>query len=94
MIRKPSENWQQRNEGAAIRTVRTASAIATDGAKLARGGVHALRGIGCYCFAALWGFAAIMSTLTGGLQGGIFIGALAAFMVWRGNKAFAKARTG
>jgi hypothetical protein len=94
MIRKPPENWQPRDEGAAVRTVRTAAAVATGGARLARGGANALRGVGCYCFAALWGFAAIMSLLAGSLPGAIGIGALAAFMVWAGNRAFARARTG
>jgi hypothetical protein len=92
MIRKPPENWQRRDEGAAIRTVRTASAVATGGARFARGGVHALQGLGCYCFAAIWGFAALMSGLAGSLPSAISIGALAAFMVWAGNKAFARAR--
>jgi hypothetical protein len=94
MIRKPPENWQRRDEGAAVRTVRTASAVASGGARVARGGVYALRGVGCYCFGVLWGFAAIMSTLGGSLPSGIGIGALAALMFWGGNRAFAKARAG
>jgi hypothetical protein len=92
MIRKPPENWQQRDESKAVRTVRTASAVATGGAKLARGGVHALQGVGCYCFGVMWGFAAIMS-LGASLPSAIGTGAMAAFMFWVGNKAFAKART-
>jgi hypothetical protein len=92
MIRKPPADWQPLNEGAAVRTVRTASAVATGGARLARGGVHAVRGVGCYCFGALWGFAAIMSGLGGSLPSFIGIGAMAAFMFWAGNRAFAKAR--
>jgi hypothetical protein len=93
MIRKPPENWQPLDEGAAVRTVRTAAAVATGGARLARGGVHALRGLGCYCFAALWGFAAIMSGLSGSLPSAIGVGAMAALMFWAGNRAFAKAHT-
>jgi hypothetical protein len=92
MIRKPTADWQQLDEGAAIRTVRTAAAVAKGGARVARGGVHVARGLGCYLFAALWGFAAIMSGLGGSLPSFIGIGAMAAFMVWAGNRAFAKAR--
>lgn len=92
MIRKPPENWQQRDEGAAVRTVRTAAAVATGGARLARGGMHAARGLGCYCFGILWGFAAIMSGLAGSLPSAIGVGAMSAFMFWVGNRAFAKAR--
>jgi hypothetical protein len=92
MIRKPTADWQQHDDGAAVRTVRTAAAVAKGGAKLARGGVHVARGLGCYFFAALWGFAAIASGLGGSLPSFIGIGAMAAFMVWAGNRAFAKAR--
>ena len=91
MIRKSPENWQPRDEGTAVRTVRTAAAVAKGGARVASGGVHALRGVGCYFFAALWGFAAIASGLGGSLPSFIGIGAMAAFMVWAGNRAFAKA---
>ena len=92
MIRKPSADWQQLDEGAAVRTVRTATAVAKGSATLARRGGHAARGLGCYFFAALWGFAAILSGLGGSLPSFIGIGAMAAFMVWAGNRAFAKAR--
>ena len=51
-----------------------------------------LRGLVCYFFAAIWGFAALMSGLGGSLPSLIGIGAMAAFMVWAGNRAFAKAR--
>jgi hypothetical protein len=92
MIRKPSAEWQSLDEGAAVRTVRTATAVAKGSATLARRGGHAARGLGCYFFAALWGFAAILSGLGGSLPSFIGIGAMAAFMVWAGNRAFAKAR--
>jgi hypothetical protein len=59
---------------------------------VAQRGVHAVRGLVCYFFAALWGFAAIASGLGGSLPSVIGIGAMAAFMVWAGNRAFAKAR--
>jgi hypothetical protein len=92
MIRKPPADWQQFNEGAAVRTVRTAATVAKGSANVAQRGVHAVRGLVCYFFAALWGFAAIASGLGGSLPSFIGIGAMAAFMVWAGNRAFAKAR--
>jgi hypothetical protein len=92
MIRKPAANWQPLDEGAAVRSVRTAVAVAKGSASVARRGVYAVRGLVCYFFAALWGFAAIVSGLGGGLPSLIGIGAMAAFMFWLGNRAFAKAR--
>jgi hypothetical protein len=92
MIRKPPADWQQFNEGVAVRTVRTAAVVAKGSANVAQRGVHAMRGLICYGFAALWGFAAIASGLGGSLPSFIGIGAMAAFMVWAGNRAFAKAR--
>ena len=92
MIRKPPANWQPLNEGAAVRTVRAASAVAKGSATVARRGGYAARGLFCYFFAIIWGFAAIASGLGGSLPSLIGIGAMAAFMVWAGNRAFAKAR--
>jgi hypothetical protein len=93
MIRKPPTDWQQLNEGAAIRTVRTAAAVAKGSVGVARRGGHALRGLFCYFFAILWGFAGIAGGLaTGSLPSIIGVGAMAAFMFWLGNRAFAKAR--
>ena len=59
MIRKPTADWGRVDEGAAVRTVRTATAVAKGGANVARRGGHAVRGLICYGFAALWGFAAL-----------------------------------
>jgi hypothetical protein len=92
MIRKPPASWQQATDGATIRTVRTAAAITQGGVSVARRGGHAVRGMACYLFAALWGFAAIASGLAGDLPSLIGIGAMAAGMVWLGRRAFAKAR--
>jgi hypothetical protein len=92
MIRKPPADWQPLHEGAAVRTVRTAAAVATGSVNVARRGGHAVRGLFCYLFAILWGFAAIVSGLAGSLPSLIGIGAMAAFMVWAGRRAFAKAR--
>ena len=89
MIRKPPANWQPLDEGAAVRTIRTAAAVAKGSANVARRGVHALRGLMCYFFAIVWGFVAI--SLTGSLSM-IGMGAMAAFMFWLGNRSFAKAR--
>jgi hypothetical protein len=93
MIRKPPADWQPLNEGAAVRTVRTAAAVAKGSASVARRGGHAARGLGCYFFAAIWGFAAIASGLGGSLPSLIGIGAMAAFMFWAGRRAFAKTWT-
>jgi hypothetical protein len=92
MIRKPSADWQQLNEGAEVRTVRAASAVAKGSATVARRGGHAVRGLVCYVFAIIWGFAALASGLAGSLPSLFGIGAMAAFMVWCGRRAFAKAR--
>jgi hypothetical protein len=92
MIRKPPASWQPLNEGAAVRTVRTAAAVAKGSANVAQRGVHALRGLVCYFFAVLWGFAAIASGLGGSLPSIIGIGAMAALMFWLGTRSFAKAR--
>jgi hypothetical protein len=92
MIRKPEGNWNRANDGAGIRTVRTAAAVATGSVKLARRGGHAARGLMCYFFAALWGFAALASGLDGSIPSVIGIGAMSAGMVWAGRRAFAKAR--
>ena len=92
MIRKPPANWQQPDEGAAVRTVRTATAVAKGSVDVVRRGGHAVRGLFCYVLAAIWGFAAIASGLGGSLPSVIGIGAMAAFMFWAGNRAFAKAR--
>jgi hypothetical protein len=92
MIRKPPGNWSRHDEGAAVRTVRTAAAVATGGVSVVRRSGQALVGLICFFFAALWGFAALASGLTMGLPSFIGIGAMAAGMFWLGRRAFAKAR--
>jgi hypothetical protein len=92
MIRKPTADWGRVDESAAVRTVRTASAVAKGSATVARRGGHAVRGLICYAFAGLWGFAALMSGLGGSVPSLIGISAMAAFMAWAGRRAFAKAR--
>ena len=89
MIRKPPAGWQRPTESAAVRTVRTTAAVAKGSATVARQGVHALRGLVCYFFAAVWGFVAISLT---GLPSMIGMGAMSAFMFWLGTRSFAKAR--
>jgi len=91
MIRKPPADWQRPDEGAAVRTVRTAAAVAKGSARVARRGGYAARGLVCYFFAAVWGFVAFASGLSG-LPSIIGIGAMAAFMFWLGTRSFAKAR--
>ena len=93
MIRKPPAGWQQRDEGAAIRTVRTAAAVANGGAQAARRGGHAVAGVVCYFFAAIWGFAGIVGGIAmGSLPSIIGIGAMSALIFWAGRRSFAKAR--
>ena len=53
MIRKPSADWQRRDESAAVRTVRTAAAVAKGSATVARRGMHAVRGLVGYVFGNL-----------------------------------------
>lgn len=91
MIRKPAADWQRFDEGAAVRTIRSAATVATSSARVAQRGMHAVRGLICYGFGALWGFAAILS-LGNSLPSAIGTGAMAAGMIWFGNRAFAKAR--
>lgn len=91
MIRKPPASAPRR-ESPAVRTIQTAAGAFNGGVKVARAGGHVARGLFCFFFAALWGFAA----LAGGLVGGSFptligVGAMAAFMAWAGRRAFAKA---
>jgi hypothetical protein len=92
MIRKPPADWQRRDEGAAVRTVRTASTVVTGSARAARRGGHFVRGLFCFFFAILWGFAALAGGLAGSLPTFIGVGAMAALMAWGGRRAFAKAR--
>jgi hypothetical protein len=92
MIRKPPGDWNRRDESAAVRTVRTASAVAEGGARVARRGGQAMAGLFSFFFAALWGFAAIASGLDGHLPTLIGAGAMAAFAFWFGCRSFRKAR--
>jgi hypothetical protein len=93
MIRKPPADWQRPDEGAAVRTVRTAAAVAKGSTEVARRSGQVMVGLACYFFAILWGFAGIAGGLaTGSLPTIIGIGAMAALMFWAGRRAFAKAR--
>jgi hypothetical protein len=93
MIRKPPANWQPLNEGAAVRAIRTTSAVATGGARMARRGGHFARGLACCFFAALWGVTGIGGGLaTGSLPMVIGVGAMVAGMLWVARRSFAKAR--
>lgn len=92
MIRKPPTDWQRR-ESATIATARAAAGLATGGVRAARRGGHVARGLFCFLFAILWGFAALAGGLfAGSLPTLIGVGAMAAFMAWAGKRAFAKAR--
>jgi hypothetical protein len=91
MIRKPPADWQ-RGESTAVRTARTAAEFAQGGARLARAGGNFARGLFCFFFALLWGFAALGGLLAGSIPTFIGVGAMAALMAWAGNRAFKKAR--
>ena len=92
MIRKPPADWQH-GESAPVRTVRTVVSAASRGTRVARRGGHFVRGLLCFFFAILWGFAALSGgLLAGNLPTLIGVGAMAAFMAWAGRRAFAKAR--
>jgi hypothetical protein len=92
MIRKPPADWAEQAESAAVRTVRTANAVAVGGAKVARSGKHAMVGVMSFFFAALWGFVGLAHALKEGLPSFIGIGAMVAFASWWGCRSFAKAR--
>ena len=94
MIRKPATDWQ-REESPLVDHVRAAKALAREGARTARRGGSGILGLICYFFAIMWGFAALAGGLfMGSLANFIGIGAMAAFMAWAGNRAFARARRG
>lgn len=93
MIRKPAADWGRPGDGAAVRTVRTATAVAKESSRVARRGGNAILGLVCYFFAAIWGFAALASGLAmGSLPSLIGIGGMAAGMFWLGRRSFRKAR--
>ena len=88
MIRKPQPDWHRLDEGAAVRT---AAAVATGSAKVARRGGAAAAGLVCFAIAIFWGFHAITSGLGDGLPSLIGTGAMVAFVAWVGRRLFAKA---
>lgn len=92
MIRKPPSDWQPADSRGG-ETVRAAAQVAKGGLQLARSGGSVVRGLFCYFLAALWGFAGLASGLAGSLPSLIGIGSMAAFMVWLGRRAFARARS-
>jgi hypothetical protein len=92
MIRKPPADWE-RQESAAVKTVKAAVEAAHAGAGVARRGGHLARGLLCFFFAIIWGLGALFGGLLGGSAPTFFgVGAMAAFMAWAGVRAFAKAR--
>lgn len=88
MIRKPTEVWGR--ESAVVTGARSA---AVAGAAATRAGTYYMRGLICWSFALLWGFAALAGgLLAGSLPTLLGVGAMAAFMAWSGKRLFAKAR--
>lgn len=88
MIRKPQADWHRLDEGAAVRTVRTAAAVATGSASVARRGGAVAAGLMCFAIAIFWGSMAIGSGSLPSVSG---VGAMAAFMFWVGRRLFGKA---
>ena len=91
MIQKPSGDWQ-RGVTPLANVVENATSMARGGARVARTGGHTLRGLLCWGFALLWGFAALAAGASGSLPTFVGVGLMAAGMAWAGNRAFAKAR--
>jgi hypothetical protein len=91
MIQKPRAEWQYRDD-ALVRSLQSAAGYAKGGIKVARGSGHFARGLFCWFFAILWGFAALAGGLfAGSMPTFIGVGAMAAFMAWAGHRAFGKA---
>jgi uncharacterized RDD family membrane protein YckC len=86
MIRKPQGDWNRQDEGTAVRTVRTAAAVATEAR---RGGVTAAALV-LYAMAIFVGIMAIASGLATSLPGLTGIGAMAAGVYWVGRRLYAK----
>jgi hypothetical protein len=92
MIQKPSAEWRF-GEDALVRRLQNATDYAKGGIKVARSGGHFARGLVCWFFAILWGFAALAGGLfAGSLPTFLGVGAMAAFVAWGGRRAFSKAR--
>ena len=90
MIRKPDANWSRRHEGEAVRTVRTATAVAADSVRLARRVGQTAAILLLFSIGIFWSSVAIGC----GLQNMIGLGMMAAFMFWLGFRALVKARAG
>lgn len=88
MIRKPTAAWGR--ESPVVTTVRRA---ARGGTAAVRTGQYYARGLVCWSFALLWGFAALAGGLLGGSLPTFFgVGAMAVGMAWSGSRMFARAR--
>ena len=85
MIRKPADS-QPLDEGAAVRMVRTAAAVATQ----ARRGGMAAAGLFVYAIAIFLGIMAIANGLATSLPGLTGIVAMAAGIYWVRRRFFAK----
>lgn len=92
MIRKPPAEWNPMTEGAAVRTVRTASALALGGASVLRRGKQIAVGLYCFMFAALWGSIASVAGLELGVPTFIGVWAMTISIFLVGCRAFWKAR--
>lgn len=90
MIRKPPSALLE--EGGLVRTLDRARSVADRGRTAARAGSFYLRGLFCWGFALLWGFAALGAGLCGDVGSFLGIGLMAAGVAWMGRRMFAKAQ--
>ena len=90
MIRKPPANWNAPDEGAGVRTVRTAAAVAKTSADVARRGALTARGLALLFQAAVAGWSATVGLFN--LPAFIVVGTIAVVSFWLGLRSIAKAR--
>src|SRR4051794_40283891 len=86
MIRKPTSPLPR--ESAAIATTRK---VAVAGQSAVRAGGHSVRGLVCFAFAGIWGFAALAAGAAGSLPTFVGVGIMALGAGWGGMRAFRKA---
>ena len=86
MIRKPQADWHRQNEGAAVRTIRTAAAVV----KGVRRGAEVAPALVIYASVVALGIMAIASGLAASLPGLTGIAAMAAGIYWVGRRLYAK----
>jgi len=86
MIRKPQQDWHRQDEGAAVRTVRTAAAVV----KSVHRGAAVAPALVIYASVVVLGIMAIASGLATTLPGLAGIAAMAAGIYWVWRRLYAK----